>query len=381
MRSGLLLLIHTMRGIASIFWNWGERRPRALWRIALQFTAFLAPALVLARAFSGGIYTETGETLFEFLETAGFGFGSVLLGIRLWDRRPLADLGFALNRDWFRDCAFGLLVGATAMCVVWLVEYAAGWVVLVDSRVWAGDSALHMSLPVQALFCVAVALAEESICRMYQLRNVAEGLVCGRIGPRGALIGAWVLSSVGFALPHVGNPGATWVSTLGVFLAGLMQALPVLITGSLAVPFGLHITWNFFQGPVLGFPVSGMSMGPSLLSLEQHGPDFWTGGAFGPEAGMLGWLAVGMSAGAILFYHRRLYGTIGFRRDLVVAPSLRGAGLEPAAAGEPSVARIESGADPDGPPVAPQDGSEIVAPPEGPSGDANAEGTTGGRAV
>ena len=313
-----------MRRIASIFWNGEERRLRALWRVGLQFGAFVVPVVMLARAFSGALYTELGETLFEFLETAGFGFGSVLLASRLWDRRPLADLGFNLNRDWFRDWAFGLLVGAVSMCGIWVVEYAAGWVVVVEHHAWPQDSRLNMSFPVQAVFCGAVALSEESICRMYQLRNIAEGLVCGRIGPRAALIGAWVLSSVGFALPHIGNPGATWLSTMGVFLAGLMQALPVLITGSLAVPFGLHITWNFFQGPVLGFPVSGMSMGKSLISLEQFGPEFWTGGACGPEAGMLGWLAVGMSAAAILFYHQRVYGTVEFRRELVVAPRLRG---------------------------------------------------------
>jgi hypothetical protein len=49
------------------------------------------------------------------------------------------------------------------------------------------------------------------------------------------------------------------------------------------------MTWNFFQGNVFGFPVSGVEpVGASFISIEQGGPIFITGGPFGPEAGLLG---------------------------------------------------------------------------------------------
>src|SRR5215207_2351265 len=58
--------------------------------------------------------------------------------------------------------------------------------------------------------------------------------------------------------------------------------------GELAIPIGLHITWNFFQGAIYGFPVSGFgAFSPTLLTTEQGGPDLWTGGSFGPEGGLL----------------------------------------------------------------------------------------------
>jgi len=63
------------------------------------------------------------------------------------------------------------------------------------------------------------------------------------------------------------------------------------VTGRLSTAIGLHVTWNLCQGAVFGFPVSGDKEGASLLGIQQGGPTLMTGGAFGPEAGLMGVLA------------------------------------------------------------------------------------------
>ncbi len=141
---------------------------------------------------------------------------------------------------------------------------------------------------IEFLFFIAVAFNEEFIFRGYQIRNLAEGLVGRRIGPRTAIAAAWFITAALFGLAHAINPGATAISSINIMLtAGGLLGLSYVLTGELAIPIGIHLAWNFFEGPVYGFSVSGTSSDASLLSLSQGGPKLWTGGDFGPEAGLL----------------------------------------------------------------------------------------------
>jgi uncharacterized protein len=290
------------------------KRPPALLRLLLQYSFYwVTTALFVNLLGVTWLLVLTGQ---QTLSPAGpdtsllvgspalslFSAISILMGVllsvwlagRFLDRRAFADFGFHLNGGWWLDLFFGMTLGALLMTSIFLVELSLGWATVTGAfeTIEPGmPFALGMLLPVVVFWCTGV--SEEMLFRGYELRNAAEGFNYPALGPRGAILAAWGLSSIIFGLHHLGNPNATPLSTFNIALAGLLLGLGYVLTGELAIPIGLHITWNYFQGNVYGLPVSGhQPLGAALLSVEQGGPRLWTGGAFGPEAGLLEPVAV-----------------------------------------------------------------------------------------
>jgi membrane protease YdiL (CAAX protease family) len=346
-----------MQFLKSLFWNSHQRRLRALWRLggqlAIMLVLLLPLQIVLALAGLALFLVQQGITpeqlsdpqawqraleppgvqsfilespgliLASSLETALACLVSVWLAGRWLDRRPFADFGLHFNRDWWLDFSFGLGLGAFLMLVIFLVELAAGWVTVGGTWITRDPEAFFplALLPPLATF-LAVGFYEELLSRGYQLRNLAEGLNGRALGPRGALVLATLLSSAVFGMLHVLNPHASLISSFNISVAGaLLLAMGYLLTGELAIPIGVHITWNFFQGNVFGFPVSGGNFASAtLVSIRQGGPDLWTGGAFGPEAGLLGLGAMLLGGLLIAGWVRWRYGRAGLHTALAEAP-------------------------------------------------------------
>jgi membrane protease YdiL (CAAX protease family) len=300
-----------MERLKYILWNEQQRRLRMFWRLSatvLIFTLLLVLLAIAVSVFAVAWMLVSGDSmqaaLMEMSDSPGFQVVDslfvllvVLVGMwitaRLLDRRPFADFGFHLDRDWWIDLGCGLALGALLMIGIFLTEWAAGWITITGTLQTTKPSQSFILALFQplALF-LAVGIYEELISRGYLLQNLAEGFNWPILKTRGAIVVAWLLSSVLFGLGHADNPNATAVSTSNLILAGVFLGLGYVLTGELAIPIGLHITWNFFQGAVFGFPVSGMAPSTTFIAIVQGGPDLWTGGAFGPEAGLLGIFAI-----------------------------------------------------------------------------------------
>jgi hypothetical protein len=132
---------------------------------------------------------------------------------------------------------------------------------------------------------------------------------------------AVLLSSIVFGVMHALNPNAGILSTLNITLAGAMLAFPFVITGRLALSIGLHIGWNFFQGGIFGFPVSGVRARNSLAQIDQAGPAWLTGGSFGPEAGLLGLAGLTIIIGGLVWYLKFIDESLDIRKELAAYPS------------------------------------------------------------
>jgi membrane protease YdiL (CAAX protease family) len=329
-----------MQFVKNIFCDSDQNRMRALWRligqiillilITLPMQAGIGVVALMIRTSQDGATFSPMSLLESPVVLALSSFGiliaillSVWLAGRILDRRPFANFGFRLGKDWWIDLGFGLFLGAFLMLLIFLIELVAGWVTVTGTLMTTDpDVPFILAILGPLLVFVAVGIYEETFSRGYQLHNLAEGFNWKMIGPRWAIVIATLLSSAVFGLLHLGNPNASFISTFNIFVAGaVLLAMGVLLTGELSIPIGVHITWNFFQGNVFGFPVSGGDFSlATFISIQQGGPGLWTGGAFGPEAGLLGLAAILLGGALTIVWVRWRNGQARLRAELAEYP-------------------------------------------------------------
>ncbi len=270
------------------FWNEEQRRIRTLWRI-IAFGLLLLFFNTLLGLLAWSVLLRETLVVMQTISVLATLF-SMLVAARVLDRRPFVDFGFHLGPAWWRDFGMGFVLGALLMTGIFLLEWAAGWLTVERLFVAPPGRPFIVALLAAVWLFIAVAINEEGIARGYLLLNLAEGLRLPILGPRGAVYLAWLLSSLFFGLMHMFNPNVTFLSIVNLCVAGLFLGFAYIRTSELALPIGLHFSWNFFQGNVYGFPVSGLDAvrNTTVILVRMHGPPLWTGGPFGPEGGLVG---------------------------------------------------------------------------------------------
>lgn len=295
-----------MDRLRAVFWNDEQDRVRALWRLLLHTVAlglFGSIAIVLLSSVVPGSGGSSFPSVVVALSSAAVVAGATWLLAARVDKRRFDEFGLRLSARWWADFGAGVVIGVVLMTGIFVVELRAGWLSIEDRLVGAAPGQpFALALLGPFVVFVAVGFYEELFSRGYHLRNMAEGLRVGPIGPRAALLLATLISSSVFGLLHASNPSASLISTVSVALAGCMLALGLLWTRELGLPIGLHLSWNFCQGNVFGFPVSGNFAGARVVAIEQLGDPLITGGSFGPEAGIIGIAAMLIGAGLIALW-------------------------------------------------------------------------------
>jgi membrane protease YdiL (CAAX protease family) len=295
-----------------LFWNNQQRRLRAFWRLVFQFGLMLVLFLLASLPPFRGIDELSKNTI-----PLGMAMlGSVWLAGRFLDRRRFADFGFHFSRDWWIDLGFGLALGSGLMAAIFFVQLAAGSIAVTGAWQVSSPELTFGAAMVYMLFdCICVGIYEELFSRGYQLGNLAEGL-SGALGSRGAVIVSVLLSSTVFGVLHLLNDHASALSAFNISVAGIMLAMGYVLTGELAIPIGVHIAWNFFQGNVFGFPASGFQPSVSVITVQPVGSPLLTGGDFGPEAGLVGLGVCILGIVLTIVWVRVRYGTVRIRREL-----------------------------------------------------------------
>ena len=222
--------------------------------------------------------------VFATLVVIAFAVATWLVGVRL-AKHSWSDLGWRapVARALLRGFAVGVLVAALAMTLTIVpggarIRFAPHW-----------SAYLAAAAPL-ALGLLGAALWEELVFRGFPLRRLADAL------------GAWpamVILAAAFGLLHMPNDNASPFGILNVTLAGIWLSIAFFAPGGIALGWGLHFGWNLGLA-LLGAPVSGMRFGPPQ-AVYHPGPHPWfDGGAFGPEGGLVGTIAIAAGVAAIL---------------------------------------------------------------------------------
>lgn len=208
-----------------------------------------------------------------------FSFVFILLLFIFWvkviEKNSLSTLGF-VKKNWLKYLGWGILISLLQMGVIALV-YQVGGIGTFELN----ELSLEPILFILGLFpfWLLQGGTEEVATR---------GWLLTRIAARTNLPLAIAISSSLFGILHMGNAGVTFLSVLNIILDGVLAGLLFIYTDSIWLVVAQHGTWNYVQGNLLGFQVSGTGADASIFSFTMgDGPDWLTGGEFGAEGSII----------------------------------------------------------------------------------------------
>ena len=208
-----------------------------------------------------------------------FSFVFILLLFIFWvkviEKNSLSSLGF-VKKNWLKYLGWGILLSLLQMGVIALV-YQVGGIGTFELN----ELSLEPILFILGLFpfWLLQGGTEEVATR---------GWLLTRIAARTNLPLAIAISSSLFGILHLGNAGVTVLSVLNIVLDGVLAGLLFIYTDSIWLVVAQHGTWNYVQGNLLGFQVSGTGADASIFTFTMgSGPDWLTGGEFGAEGSII----------------------------------------------------------------------------------------------
>ena len=264
---------------------------RPFWLILAFYVIWFLTLGVLqtiAAALGGPAAVDTREALFQWLTLISVVVATWIM-LRRVEKVPWSTVGLdraaAAPPVIIKGAAYGAItIGLASMLLL------ATHMLRIDRTIpgsWWGEAG-HSTIVL-----LPAAFFEELLIRGY-----AFSVLRRAGGWRLALI----VTSVVFGLLHAWNPGADAESILAVVVAGFFLGAILLATRSLYAAGAAHFAWNWVMSGALHIAVSGIpSRDPDYRTVET-GPDWLTGGPWGPEGGFA---AVAVMFVAIFYLYAR----------------------------------------------------------------------------
>jgi len=229
---------------------------------------------------------QTFDRFFQLIATLFI----IFIFTKYVDKTPFISIGLHI-KNRISDLLIGFFLGAIIMTIgIFSLMYLQEIQIANNEFMYSNNIALSF------IFYLFVAIMEEALCRGYVLGQLLKA--CDKYL-------ALVISSAFFALLHSFNPSMAAVPIFNLFLAGILLGISYSYTKNLWFPIALHLSWNFFQGPIFGFGVSGFRS-YSIVAQTRTEDNFINGGSFGFEGSLLATFLMVISIFCIWrFYERK----------------------------------------------------------------------------
>ncbi|GGG91072.1 CPBP family intramembrane glutamic endopeptidase [Paenibacillus radicis (ex Gao et al. 2016)] len=273
-------------------------------KIALSFIVVLLVSVIVGIVYTiivvaSGTGVEDIESAsqnslwIQIIQTILF-IASALGMYALFERKKKWALGLR-QQDGGVMLVHGLLAGILLISLSAVLIWAFGGISWTSGE-W--NSQLTKALLKGLLLFIFVAVSEEVYSRGY-----VQGLIRYHYGSKAAII----VTSLLFALLHSMNPGIfeSPLPIINLILAGVIFGIARELTGGLWWPIGMHLTWNYLQGNIYGFNVSGTIMDDSILYATDKGPAWLSGASFGIEGSLISIIMLLAGITAVYFLYRR----------------------------------------------------------------------------
>lgn len=199
------------------------------------------------------------------------GIALAVLGALLMIFRVLTNYDFEsvfIKQEFLSSFLKGSLIGLILLLCCTGLAYLNG-----NVSFTLGEISIPLFLGYLVYYMI-VACFEELLFRSFPLRVFSE---------RYPAAIAIIISSLLFGLAHLGNESFNWLAMTNITLAGILFAVFILQKGNISWAIGLHFGWNFTQGTLLGYQVSGNDS-PGILLAKPLGESYLSGGDFGIES-------------------------------------------------------------------------------------------------
>ena len=242
--------------------------------VVLRLVFFIGFVLAGAFLLQGLLAAVFGAVVGATIGIFATGLFANLLVMRIFDRRPLSDIGLGSGRGTGRNFLLGVLSGGGAATLLLSAPLLAGTGHLIPRP---NSSFAWSSLLFYLITLLFGAAGEEMVFRGYAFQ-----LLIRKLGPFATVLPVGVL----FGLAHSFNPNSTMLSTVNTSLWGILIGYAFLRSHDLWLPIGLHYGWNAVL-PLFGVNLSGLTIDITRYYYRWDLTALWSGGDYGPEGGLL----------------------------------------------------------------------------------------------